>query len=205
MQLSELVTKIQRVITDDTYTETIIKALINEAVLVVATGVQMEAGISPPLPELFTNDTIATVAGTYASLPSDYNRDVMLVLNAAKSRMKIKSSFEAFLISHPDQTAGAVYECAVLGDYLYYRDIPAAPETLTVYYYKNPTTLSGDTDTPSEIPEVLHRQLILGYVLNEIYNQIELGVEGQKVDTQNYGAMFQNGLVRLKQLIPVWG
>jgi len=38
--------------------------------------------------------------------------------------------------------------------------------------------------------------------LKKIYNEIELGMEGRKVDMKNYEEIFNQGLVRLRQLIP---
>ena len=190
---------------DEYYTTTIIKARINESVLRIATGVMLpnQTALSPPLPDLYTTDTIdTTLSSVITDLPSDFNRDLIQVLNASGDIIPIKPSMKRFLQDYYEQSAGDVYVCCVYGKRLMYRDIPAVAETLTVHYYQTPDTLVADADTPSEIPAHLHRKLIVGHTLMEIYRELELGMAGAKVDTEYYTRIFNEGLIELSEMFP---
>lgn len=58
---------------------------------------------------------------------------------------------------------------------------PSASDTLTVYYVPRPLTLSGGTDTPSEIPLEFHKAVEL-YALSELadYNDDQSSQDGQR-------------------------
>jgi len=205
MQLSEIVTAVEDIVHDSDYTSTIIKSLANEAVLVVATGVLIPGRrqLSPPLPDLYTTSTVTTVLSTgYLSLPADYNRDVIMLVNSDGETITKIDSWLRFMKSSADQAAGTVDRYCVSGSRLHYRDIPAVATNLTAHYYKNPTTLTADADIPSCIPTVLHRDLIVGYVAREIFNKKELGMAGQKVDTANYDNIFNGGILKLVDILP---
>ena len=204
MQLSELVTAITDVVQDSDYTDAIIEDLINEAVLAVATGVMIPGKyqLSPPLPDLYTAEDVLTVLGTgYLSLPADYNRDVIMLVDSNGDTIRKKDSWRKFMMEHSAQAAGSVFGYSVNGNNLHYRDIPAAATTLTAHYYTNPETLSEDIDIPSCVPSVLHRKLIVGYVCREIFNQIEDGIEGKKINTAYYANEYTKGLVDLELVI----
>jgi len=200
MNLSELVTEIEDIVQDSSYAEIKIKAKINEAVLAIATGVMIPGKFekSPPLPDLYKVDDIdTTVSSGITDLPTDFNRDVVQVLNSDKDEITINSSAKNFLHKYLDQDGGEVYVCAIMGKRLLYRDIPSTAETLTIHYYKTPNTLSANSDEPDEIPVHLHRKLIVGYVCKEIFDQIEDGIEDPKTNTNHYNNEFQSGLVAL--------
>ncbi len=204
MNLNDLTNYIESVVYDSTFTSAAINTLINEAYLAVATGVKLpdRYDLTPPLPDLYTTGTVSTGSSGVASLPVDYNRDVVQVTNSAGSEIPIFASFRQFNQKYPVVDTSSVHACSVNGSNLHYRGEPTTPENLTVAYYQTPTPLVNATDEPTAIPAVLHRQLIVGYVCKTIYDQIELGLSGPKVDTANYTRMFNNGLVQLVELIP---
>ncbi|MCK5581919.1 MAG: hypothetical protein KAJ18_11680 [Candidatus Omnitrophica bacterium] len=203
MNLFQMRDVVEDIISNSDYDPTRINAFINEGVQAVATGVILPGrfDLSPPLPDLYTTDTVDTDANSFVSLPADFNRDVVIVKDSNSNKIPIISSFQNFLHLYKEET-GSVDKCSINGSILHYRGIPSSPETLTVNYYSTPATLIADDDIPTDIPLVLHRQLIVGYALKEIYNEIELGMEGRKVDMKNYEEIFNQGLVRLRQLIP---
>jgi hypothetical protein len=205
MQLSEIVKAVQDVVHNSDYTSDIIKSYINEAILAVATGVEIPGRrqLSPPLPDLYIADDVETVVGAgLCELPEDYNRNVVMVVNSTGETIRHIPSFIKFMQTSADKAGGSVSKYAVNGKQLHYRDIPAAATTLTVHYYKNPEPLSADGDIPEGIPPTLHRSLIVGYAAREIFNRIELGLAGPKVDTANYDSIFQGGILKLVDLIP---
>ena len=67
-----------------------------------------------------------------------------------------------------------------------------------MHYYQNPTDLADDADEPEDIPEELHEKLIVSDVARYIYNLIEDGMDGQKVNTQNYLNLFKEGIFELE-------
>jgi hypothetical protein len=107
-----------------------------------------------------------------------------------------------FLQDYYEQSAGSVYVCCVNGKRLLYRDIPAAAETLTVHYYKAPDVLVDDDDIPVDIPEHLRRKLIVSHVLMGIYSEIELHVNGRRINTEYYENRFNEGLTELIEMFP---
>ena len=204
MNLAKLITAVEGVIHDPDYTGEIIKDMINEAVLAIATGVMLPGKheLSPPLPDLYASDDVLTVVSTgYLSLPADFNRDMFMVVDSNSDTVPIEPSFKKFMASYADEAAGEVFRCSVNGSQLHYRDIPAGATTLTVHYYSTPDTLTDSADIPSCIPTSLHRDLIVGHVCKEIFNRLELGMAGQKVDTQNYENIFNRGLLGLDDLV----
>jgi len=208
MNLAELIAAVEDVIQDTEYTETVITSLINEAVLKIATG-DIIAGkyqLSPPLPELYKSDDVLTVLSTgYLSLPADYNRNVFMVVDSDNEPVFIEESFKKFMIAAAGEYEGGVVKCAINGSKLYYMDTPAAAATLTLHYYTAPDTLTAAGDIPSSIPIVLHRKLIVGYVCREIFNKIEDGIEGKKVNTVYYANEYAGGLLDLDTAVGLDG
>lgn len=205
MNFTELTDTIIEIIADSAF-DSEVPALINEAVLKIASGdmVPGKYELTPPLPDLYTVGTIdTTLSSGICSLPDDFNRDLIQVLNSNSEEIPIMSSARRFLHTYKDQDAGDVKRCAVQGKRLLYRDIPATAETLTVHYYKTPTTLTETTDEPTEIPTHLHRKLIVGYVCKEIYDLIEDGIEDPKTNTKHYDAIYQKGLLELEMAIGI--
>ena len=203
MNLSQLTEAISGVIQDSSF-DAVIGTLINEAVLKIAAGdmIPGKYELTPPLPDLYTVDTVDTELLTgICDLPDDFNRDVVQILNSSYEEIPIEPSVRKFLHKNKEQNAGAVYKCAVQGKRLLYRDIPAVAETLTVHYYKTPDLLAAGTDEPTWIPTHLHRKLIVGYVCKEIFDLIEDGIEDPKTNTKHYENIYQKGLMELEMAI----
>lgn len=203
MNLSQLAGAITGIIQDSSF-DADITVLINEAVLKIATGdmIPGKYELTPPLPDLYTVGTVNTVLlNGICNLPSNFNRDVIQILNSAREEIPIEASARKFIHKNNEQNAGAVVRCAVQGKRLLYRDIPTVAETLTVHYYKTPGTLAADADEPTEIPIHLHRKLIIGYVCKEIFDQIEDGMEDPKTNTKHYETIYQKGLMELEMAI----
>jgi hypothetical protein len=205
MQLSKIVSEIQDVIQDSAYSSNAITALINEANQAIALGVMIPGRYerTPPLPDLYTTGTVTTETTGIVTLPSDYQRSLVMVVDSNDVKIPIKASAREFLKDHPETGAGDVYVCAQMGKRLLYRDIPSAAATLTVHYYAAPDDLSDDDDEPTWVPEHLHRKLYVSYACKEIFNKIEDGVEGRKINTEYYTSDFASGLIALEEAIGV--
>jgi len=204
MNFGEIVDEVQSIVQDSAWTEAMIKTLINRGQTIVASGVILPGKyqLSPPLPSLYTTAKISTVVDSgVCSLPSDFNRDLLQCVNEYDENIEIWPSFRKFLQKNPEKNAGSVRICARNGLNLLYRDIPSEAETLTVHYYKSPTAMTLDADEPSDIPEELHKPLLAGYAAAQIFNQIEDGIEGQKINTAFWNNEFLQGLVQLEIMI----
>ncbi len=87
---------------------------------------------------------------------------------------------------------------------LWYQKIPAEAESLMLILYKNPAELEEDDDTPSDLPSSLHKLLLVNGASHLIYNEIEDGVEGEKINTAvQFGFSFNennkhSGIVKLR-------
>ncbi len=79
--------------------------------------------------------------------------------------------------------AGEVEAVCLEGNILWYQKIPAAAESLMLILYENPDELEDDDDEPSTLPEYLHKLLLVNGAAHFIYNEIEDGIEGEKVNT----------------------
>lgn len=208
MTFAELIADVQSVVQDRSWTETAIKSLLNRALLVVASGVILPGKyqLSPPLPDLYATDTITTeLSSGICDLPLAFNRDLVQVINSNSEEIPIVPSFIKFLKSNPEQNSGSVRTVARQGARLLYRDIPSTTETLTVHFYEAPTAMIADGSEPDCIPVQLHRPLLVGYACAQIFNGIEDGIEGQKVNTAFWNNEFQQGLVDLEIVVGIDG
>jgi hypothetical protein len=73
---------------------------------------------------------------------------------------------------------------------------------LTVHYYRTPATMTTDADTPEGIPVSLQMPLFEYGVSYRIYDEIEDGIEGQKINTTYNEKRFNESILRLVKLIP---
>ena len=81
---------------------------------------------------------------------------------------------------------GDVEAVAVEGNTLWYQYVPEDDLTsVTVMYYRAPELLSNNTDTPSDFPSFLHRKLFIYGAAWLIYNEIEDGIDGEKINTKS--------------------
>lgn len=204
MDLSALTTEIQGIVQDNSFEEADIHALINEAVFRVAQGVQVpgELHITGPLPELYKTRWIWVYQTARSiDLPADYQRGLFNVYSSTGiGHVPMLRSFQKFISRYPVlETGDSLDACVVHGKTLFYH--PAAIKTITFSYYKEPDLLEDEEDSPDCIPGHLQRRLIVGYVCREIFNQIEDGIEGQKVNTNHYDGDFFEGVIELDRYL----
>jgi len=201
MTLDELIEAVQEVIQDSVFTEAKITTMLNRGLKVVAKGVLLpdKYQLTPPLPDLYSVDTVDTALNVgVCDLPLDYQRDLVQVVNESYDDIPIVPSFRKFLKQNPKQDAGSVRICSPHGKTLLYRDIPSTAETLTVHYYQTPTLMEDGDDEPTGIPEHLQYQILVGFACSYIFNLIEDGMEGQKLNTMEWRKQYYQGLAELE-------
>lgn len=212
--LSTLIAEIQGVIQDDAYLEPTIIDKINQAVTSIAGGILMpDKSISPPLPDLADYDTVTTsLTLAYVSLPSDYQRNVFLVCDSSGNEIYPCSggdyyAYNLFLKGLVDKRmteAGSVYRVAVKGTKLYYQGIPAAAETIGLHFYRKPTNMALNTDTPDGIPPHLQLRLIKHKACADIFGeQIEDGQDNVGVGYKFHSGKFMEAMLELVEFIGV--
>lgn len=181
MNRLEIRTEIENITQDSSFSETTLNEYIDQAILYVAAQVDI-----PELKRISTVDTILGQAYTSLSgLAGGFSGKLRRVKNADGDNISIFSDLALLMDEYSTMDeAGDVEAVALEGSILWYQNIPEAAETLTCLYYKNPTVLSTDDDIPSDFPEHLHRQLFVYGSTWLIYDQIEDGIDGEKVNTK---------------------
>lgn len=175
-----------------------IPGVVNEAVLAVANAPGI---VLPGLKALYTSETVLGQA--YLTLP-DNNAEKLLFVSAVDSGtpISVNNTLEDLLGDYPTLTEeGDVEAVALEGSTLWYHKIPSLATPLLVLYYKKPEVLTLDTDIPSVIPEHLHRKTIVPYAGMILYNLIEDGIEGEKVNTAVQMNFHDQGIIELREYL----
>jgi hypothetical protein len=163
---------------------------INEALSQVA-----EDTFPPSLKEMFTVTTVVSTASV--ALPSNFSGKLTYA-GTADQEIVIADTMEVLLRKYPGLAyEGDVEMVAVESAVLYYQPIPLLARALTCVGYFLPDILVNGTDTPTCVPEFLHRELIVYRAAEIAYNLIEDGVDGKKPNTQMYRQLYNQGLVRM--------
>lgn len=194
MQIASILDAIQRKIQDDSYSrQDDLLPLVNEGLGVIAT--------EAPLPGLFTiKDDFSCPSGTHAvALPDDYGNWLKHAYNLTrKTRVRLYGSVTELMEHYPALDASApVCAAAVYGNVLYVQGVPTSAETLQIAYYAKPTMFSESVSDVSYLPEHLQQPLLVNYVCKEVYNEIEDGVEGLKVNWNTYQKRFEAAMGKL--------
>lgn len=193
MNFGELKTAVAELVLDTS--PAIVAAIpdcINEAVLFACEEVAL-----PSRKEVFS---FASSTSTYYTLiSSTFEGRVTYIGTATMEYIPLRGGLEELLQKHPDVTeTGTIEDVAVEGSLIYYLPIPTTAETFTCIGLSVPATLVNDTDTPTDIPEYLHRMYICNKAAELLYTIIEDGTEGAKVNTQIFAGLAARGLDMLR-------
>ena len=208
----EIVAAITSIIQDKAFDETVIIAKMNNAVSRIAAGIRMPNGeVSPPLPDLYTYDTVVTVTtGSSVSLPANYQRKVFQIYDDTGNKILPPNggdyySFSLFMRQVNNMNlaeAGEVYRVCVKGTKLLYQGIPSAAYTLGIHYYRKPVDMATDDAPPDGIPEHLQLDLVKHYVLMNLYGEaIEDGQDNRGIGTKYHAERFFSTMVDLIDFI----
>ena len=204
MNRLELRTEIENLIQDSSFSEAALNEYINQVILYVAAQADI-----PELKGISTVETVLSQAYTTLSgLTGGFSGKLSRVKNADGDGIEILSNLALLMDEYPTMDEeGDVEAVALEGNTLWYQKSPAAVETLTCLYYRNPIELSTDDDIPSDFPEHLHRLLFVNGTAYLIYDQIEDGFEGEKTNTKGqFWLSFDernrhSGIVKLREWI----
>jgi hypothetical protein len=110
------------------------------------------------------------------------------------------TDLETMFAENPDlDEAGTVYRVAIVGSTIYYQGIPATATAIPVLYYRIPTLMVADADTPDGIPVFLQRKLLVSGASAKVFDLIEDGLEGVQVNTSIQSQMFQQAILELRE------
>lgn len=194
--LEELIGLVKQTVLDDSFSEDFITLLLNEAYEDVAMKVL--------LPDLEASATVDTVVDeTVASLPADFSRNLYgCAADNQRPPIKILSSMALMQARFPnieaDNLDGDVTHVTVRGSELVYHPIPAAAETLTIKYYAQITPMVAGADEPTAIPKNLQRKLLHSYACSILFDDVEDGMEGPKINTQKHLSNYVSALGELE-------
>lgn len=197
--LQEISARVNNIVQDESFTPHL-TGYINE-------GIQRCASLVL-LPALETTGTVVTIPGAVETdIPTAWNYDRNLYLVDAantESAVKIFSSLALMQREYPQFKVlledGDVEAITVIGDnrLVYYRT-PTTADTLSCAFYQKPTLLSAGDDVPTCLPDFLQMKLLTAYTCSEIFDLIEDGVEGIKINTQKHLAAFNSALEELSK------
>lgn len=204
MNRLQIRTEIENLIQDYSFSSDTLNEYIDQNILYTGANVDI-----PELKRIDTVDTIVSQAYTSLSgLTGGFSGRLRRVKNADGDAVSIFSDLALLMDEYSTMDEeGDVEAVALEGSTLWYQDIPAEAETLTCLYYRNPTTLSSDTESPSDFPAHLHRQLFVNGTAYMIYDLLEDGIEGEKVNTKGqFWLSFDernrhSGIVKLREWI----
>jgi hypothetical protein len=156
------------------------------------------------LPDLDTWEDIETDPNTdHVRLPVNFMKNLRYAHSTTYNR-KIKRygglSQLYRLFSTLDQTGRVLGVCAQGRD-LYYQRVPSSAETIRINYYRFPDRLNTRFDKPTCLPMHLVKPLLVNYALKELYNEIEDGIEGQKINTVKHETEYDKHRVKLLMFV----
>ncbi len=195
MNYSELQREVISVVADASPSILVsIPDMINEAVQLIS-----EEAYLPSLKTMFTVTTNTSVA--YTSVPSTFSGKLLYV-GTSDGEIRRYNNMEEIVREYPAlDEVGDVEAVALEGSVLWYQKIPSTETVLTCIGYNSPATLVNSTDTPSDIPEYLHRGLIVNKTAALCYNIIEDGMESDKVNTKLFESLYSMSIIKLSEWV----
>ena len=199
MDLGSLIAKVQDAVQDTSVATT------SAATNWINDGLR-EASFRVDFAALRTNDTVATVVDTtYASLPSNYQRELYFLVNTTTGiRMTIYPTLQDILTFYPlldQEDMDAVMAAVDEGNRLYYQAVPETAQNLQLYYYRNPDTLTADADVPEAIPSHLHEDTLVPYAAYRGWDLIEQAMNEKKTNSASYLARFELAIIRVRRAV----
>jgi hypothetical protein len=174
------------------------KDYINEAIQQIADEVN--------LPSLKSLGTVLTVLSqAWVNIKSTitlFSGKLLYVGTSSGGIDIVNGGLEYLAQEYPDLTlTGDIEACTLEGDILWYAPIPSVATSLTIVYQALPATLVSDGNIPSDIPSLLHRDLIVNKTALVFYDHIEDGIEGLKVNKNSAEVDYERALNKLRAWI----
>ena len=182
MKLKDMVLEVDNIVQDKAYDSDKIKGFINEAILYASNLVN--------LPDYKRIGTVQTVRSQpYVSLTDitgGFAGRIVKVSNpniAVYSNLVLLMDYYASATNQSLTQEGDLEAVALEGSTLWYQYVPATETNITFLYYRNPSILKENSEEPPYFPEHLHRKLFIHGAAYMIFDQMEDGMEGEKINT----------------------
>ena len=191
MDTELLIQRVARVIQDGSFTNDDILAYINEGLGAVAGEV--------PLPALEVQETVETDPDAdHIPLPELFQTHLRYCYSQTRRRpVRILSNLVRLRETSAPIEGGLVRRVAVSGGKLFYAPTPAEPELLDLIFHSKPVPYEGDDAEPDYIPVHIGPRILQAYACKEIYDLIEDGVDGAKINVQRWEQKYQQKLQEL--------
>lgn len=168
--------------------------LINEAYQWIASETLL-----PSLKVITSVNTVLSQSYTITTVNFDGR---LLYCGTEKGGLKIlPGGVVEMLELYPNMAETGELECvAIEGTVLWYAKIPETVVSITCLGCTIPTPLINDADTPSALPDYLHRGILVNKAAALGYSKIEDGLEGPRPNTDFY----EGEVLRYKSMLDVW-
>lgn len=197
MTVAKMVDRILNKIDDDSYDNDDVLDSLNRCAIHIASVITIK--------ELATVGTVTAGAGdNTVSLPSDFQKNLVHAYNKTTGeRIEVRKSRRLVdrYSDNPNTSGNVVVVC---NDYpnLYFKNSPSSDQEIDLYYHRKPDEITfEDNIFPPYIPESHVFKLFYNYALNELYDEIEDGIDGEKVNTKWHESKFEKFLLELDVLI----
>jgi hypothetical protein len=152
------------------------------------------------IPALKTLTTVGTVVGqSYTNLPDRMTGRLLFVGTETGKLAQADGGLSELLEDDPTMsTTGDLSKVALEGTVLWYISQPLVVTNIVLLIYKEPLSLVADGETASCLPSYIHRDLLVYGAAKVLWNIIEEGIDGEKVNTAVYEGFYQKGLDKLR-------
>jgi hypothetical protein len=179
--------------------ESSIPSLINEAIVYIAN----EPGII--LPDLKSIVSVNTVVDqSYTTLPNGTTTYGGKVIYASVGGEPVTcfNTLEDIMQEYPAMDeVGDIESVAVEGQTVWYAKQPEEETAMLLLLYADPPELEDDEDIPSSIPKHLHRETIVRRVASVMFDMIEQGEDGSKINTIVQTEFYDKGITKLREFL----
>ncbi len=122
------------------------------------------------------------------------------IIRAGKPETKIYTGLEDLYDDYyPLDKEGDIEAVCIQGNVIWYQGIPETAEEHLCILQSDPPLLDDDDDVPTVIPEFLHMDVIVHGVIARLYNLLEDGIDGEKVNTINSLMYRKDGIQKFRE------
>lgn len=157
------------------------------------------------LPSLDTSSEVTTsgTPGATVAMPTDYQRNLYMAIGARGNLLSIIDSIKhiaGIVRGDMSATGSRVEMVAAVGSVLRSWPTVEATETITLFYQKKPDeiTTSGAVSLFSGSPGEGH-PILVNYAAWKMFEEIEQGGDGAKVDALYHMGLFDKALIDLER------
>jgi len=203
MDAQSLIALVEQYVSDGSdFADATALSYLNQGMTVVAGGGDRPYSLPPlaPLPDLLTTDTVTLAADAQSvSMPSDYQRGCVAVIDANGDELTLCQSYYDFVKKYPELETGSTEHYFIRGNTLFYS--PAKAQDVTVHYYKFPTDMTDSSSSyPDGLPAQFHEKILCNYAAWIYYKQIEDSMDnGGRNNTAYYYNAYMAGLTDLER------